>query len=718
MNKKFLAGLTAVLTLCPLTACLEDGWDEQEAFIQDSWDDEEEEPESTGAEDGESTGIIRRMVRETTEPMGEAGTWTVFVYICGSDLESDGGFASGDLSEMMSATENDKYRFIVQTGGANNWELENISSQAYSRYEVSGGRCELADSVEASGMGESSTLADFLQWGVAAYPADNMGLILWDHGSGSIHGVCFDEQYEDDSLYLRELDAALYSVYDDLSEPFEFIGFDSCLMSTAETAAMLATHANYMIASQETEPGRGWDYTAIGNYLAENPACDGAALGKVICDSFYHSCSYSGKRGATLSVINLSKMDNFIIRFDQFAKQLYETTGSDFTEVARAISAADNFGGNNRVAGYTNMVDTGGILNAAAGTCPAAKGALKALHEAVVYQIRGKEHLGASGLSMYYPLLLRGSLELSVYKDIALSGYYLATVDKIAYGAAGNGDPNEYDNSYLIEHFGNYWNTDLYTVDNSGDYSYTLVDIADWAEEEAGTEMEYDLDEYEAGESDITFAQEPALDEDGNFCFTLDAESLEKTDYVEAGVCMVDDEEMIWLGITGEVYMDWDTGECMDGFDHYWFCLPDGQYLSAYLWEKCDEYDIYTAPIELNGEDTYLRFAYDEEECDVWILDVWDGVDESGAVGRTGRELEEGDVIVPLYDAYNFADDEDFQYVGEEYVFDGDTALYFQHLEDGVYEYCFYINDIYGNYYTTDSVTFTIEGEDIYFSEE
>ena len=36
---------------------------------------------------------------------------------------------------------------------------------------------------------------------------------------------------------------------------FDFIGFDACLMATAETALMLDQHADYLIASEETEPG-------------------------------------------------------------------------------------------------------------------------------------------------------------------------------------------------------------------------------------------------------------------------------------------------------------------------------------------------------------------------------------------------------------------------------------------------------------------------------
>ena len=37
----------------------------------------------------------------TPEPNAEAGTWAIYWYLCGSDLESNGGFATSDLMEMM-----------------------------------------------------------------------------------------------------------------------------------------------------------------------------------------------------------------------------------------------------------------------------------------------------------------------------------------------------------------------------------------------------------------------------------------------------------------------------------------------------------------------------------------------------------------------------------------------------------------------------------------
>ena len=264
--------------------------------------------------------------------MGDAGTWTIFVYLCGSDLEVNFGSASADLTEMINSSANDKVKYVVQTGGAASWEMD-ISSDASERFVIQNGKCERVYSGPDVDMGSSDVLADFLKWGISEYPAANMGLILWDHGSGSINGACFDDNHGGNCLLLKDIDAALYSVYDQMTEPFEFIGFDACLMSTAETAAVMATHARYFIGSQDIEPGSGWNYKNIGDYLAQNPECTGAELGKVVVDSFYSDCAEIGREdGATLAVGDLSKIDTFIEAFDKYAKDVYELTesGADF----------------------------------------------------------------------------------------------------------------------------------------------------------------------------------------------------------------------------------------------------------------------------------------------------------------------------------------------------------------------------------------------------
>lgn len=252
---------------------------------------------------------IQRSRRENAVPMGADGTWTIFVYMCGSDLETVDSSGTEDMEEMLQASTGDRVRFVVQTGGAEEWTAGKVDPDKLDRFVIQDGNMEKVDSQPGASMGDGSTLANFLAWGTASYPAANMGLVLWNHGSGSICGVCFDELYEDDSLSLEEVGSALESVYPNMTDSFRFIGFDACLMATVETANLLVPHADYMYASEDTEPGYGWDYTAIGAYLGSHPDADGAALGKLICDSYYDACvDCESEEEATFSCTDLSRL--------------------------------------------------------------------------------------------------------------------------------------------------------------------------------------------------------------------------------------------------------------------------------------------------------------------------------------------------------------------------------------------------------------------------
>ncbi|MCR5122233.1 MAG: hypothetical protein K6B74_07420, partial [Ruminococcus sp.] len=439
--------------------------------------------------------------------------------------------------------------------------------------------------------------------------------------------------------------------------------------------------------------------------------------GKVIVDSFYADCKQINKESsATLSVTDLSKIDKFIEAFNAYSKDIYELTesGADFSGVARKINESDNFGGNTKSAGYTNMVDIGGIIGAGSEISSNADAALKALEDSVIYKKNGKNHSGASGLSVYYPLCVSGSQELGLFKDIALSPYYLGLVDKVAYGAV-NGGIEDYDNTGILGMFSNDWSGDNYTESDSGMLEYIMEVTSNWDF----------ADDYAPGSSsaNITFDVEPGFDEDGFYSFTLSQDCVDDVDHIEGGVYLYSEEDLfaIELGSSGEVYGNFDTGEFIDGFGRFWFSLPDGQFLAAYLQENCDGYDIYTSPILLNGEETNLRFAYyyDDHSGDpgeVEIIDVWDGIDENGCAARSGRELEKGDIITPRYYLCVLdpdSDVEDMFFEGDEYKYSSKTKIAFTELDDGDYLYCFYICDIFGNYETTDYVKFTIDGDDI-----
>lgn len=176
-------------------------------------------------------------------------------------------------------------------------------------------------------------------------------------------------------------------------------------------------------------------------------------------------------------------------------------------------------------------------------------------------------------------------------------------------------------------------------------------------------------------------------------------------------------DDLIELGVSVDIIPDWENGIFTDNFDGYWFSLPDGQILAVYVVEECDGYDIYTSPVLINGEETNLRIIHDYENDTVTIDGIWDGIDENGMAARNVYELSEGDSITPLYYASAIDSDDEYYYYGDEYVFDGEPEIYFDLLYDGEYLYGFTIDDIFGDYFVTDFVNFTVDGKDIYYSE-
>lgn len=716
--RKFAAICMMVLLVCNLSGCLEDYEEEDTTDGTGRPGSEDASGNASGRssismELGEDGALqITRPSREVTTPMGEDGTWTIFVYMCGTDLESESGLATMDIQEMVSASTGDQVQFVVQTGGTNGWEDGQIDSDSFERYCISDGEMVLEDQQSLGNMGDSASLADFLRWGIADHPAAHMGLIFWNHGGGSISGVCFDERNDSDSLSLREIDAALLSVYDSMTDNFEFVGFDACLMGTIECANILASYADYMYGSEELEPGYGWDYKSIGDYLGENPTADGADLGTVVADSFYEACDEIGEGStATFSISDLSQVDALLTDFHAYAANLYAASEEDgiFTDIVRNAVAADNYGGNNKAEGYTNMVDLAGVVNAGADYAAGADTVLEAIRNVVIYSRNGSDHEDACGLATYYPLQIQGSTELSTFGEIAVSPYYLSFVDRVAYGAANAGDVSSYDNEEITGFWGLF---DYLLNDDTGDYYDAESDSDYW---------DY-YDSYEqTGESAlITFDQAPAIDEDGTYGFVLTQDALTNTAGVQASVYMLseDGNDLIELGLSTYLNMDWTTGAFSDNFDGSWFSLPDGQNLEVYIVTEGEGYDVYTSPVLLNGVATNLRITHDYENGVVTIDGTWAGVDENGMAAKEIVKLQPGDEIIPTYYATAVDSEEEYEYQGNPYQFQEGDAISFEALTDGDYYYGFMINDAYGDYYITDYVGFNVEGDEVYYYTE
>ena len=323
---------------------------------------------------------------------------TVMIYMCGTDLESRSSMATKDLVEMTKARLSDNVHIIVYTGGCTRWNNSVVASDRNQIYEVkTGGLERLADNMGSSSMTNPETLASFIQWCAKNYPANRNELILWDHGGGSVAGFGYDEKYQ------RSGSMTLAGINDALKKggvKFDFVGFDACLMATLETGIMLDNYADYMIASEETEPGIGWYYTNWLNKLSANPAMPTVEIGKNIVDDFVSACAQQTRgQSATLSVIDLAELSYTVpTPLKNFAEDL---TAKIQDKEYKQISAARN---GTREFARSTMIDQIDLIHFAKnlGTDEGTQLA-KALSKAIKYNRTSSDMSDAYGVSIYFP---------------------------------------------------------------------------------------------------------------------------------------------------------------------------------------------------------------------------------------------------------------------------------------------------------------------------
>lgn len=360
-------------------------------------------------------------------PIGEKTAATLLVYMVASDLESEFYAATEDLNEMMMSGSTSDVNVIVQSGGslAKPDEYRSIDFTSVKRLLIKEGDLEEIEDLGKKNMGDPNTLSDFVLWGIAKYPAEKYYLILWNHGSG-FHGFGYDD-ISDDYLTSDELSksfADAKSRYSDLE--FEMIGFDACLMATLEVAEIVDEYSKYLVASEEIEPGWGWDYTAILSTMTTNPDQDGKALGKVIADSFVeHTKVGSQQQGTddsriiTLSVIDLSKINNISSSIDALADSIIAPLEhEDVFVLFEAFDKSERYGvEKNFDSGHTDLKN---ILHNIGLKFPLLKETTTKIEgmvdDAVVYNVKGHAKPNSNGISTLIPLT-RDMYDVFSYDD-------------------------------------------------------------------------------------------------------------------------------------------------------------------------------------------------------------------------------------------------------------------------------------------------------------
>ena len=393
---------------------------------------------STSSVSGESAAGTADM--SETERGDPEYSLTLMVYMIGSDLESGSASATKDMEEMAASGANlSGLNLVVYTGGSAKWHSD-VPEDKNAVFLLTENGFEKQTEFEMQSMGEADSLTRFMEYAADNYPADRYALIMWDHGNGPLMGYGVDKKYGNDSLTLPEIDAALSASPFGPDRKLAFIGFDACLMSSAELICTVADYADYMIASQETEPGFGWNY----QFLKDAGYLDTPGLASSIVDNYISfSEDYFAEReffrsDVTLAAIDLSYADELQEAINAVFDKAADSVSGDYPKLAVQRVQTKAFGRASTGSEY-DLVDVESLMNEMSDKYGSETKTVLDLVEKMVVA-SGSNTDNCCGFSIYYPYYNKSYYKKSwsdEYRNLSLfPGYetYLSRYEQIWLG--------------------------------------------------------------------------------------------------------------------------------------------------------------------------------------------------------------------------------------------------------------------------------------------
>ncbi len=592
---------------------------------------------------------------------GGKDTATIMVYMCGTDLESRSGMGTADLKEMLAARLGDNLNLLVYTGGCSGWKNNLVSSRTNQIWQVKDGKLAiLRDDLGSVSMTKPDTLAEYIKWCAENYPASRYELILWDHGGGSVSGYGYDEKFAaSGSMGLAGVGRALKEA----GVRFDFIGFDACLMATAETALTLAPYADYLIASEETEPGVGWYYTDWLTAFGADPSMPTIEIGRNIVDSFVDTCAQKCPgQLTTLSVIDLAELEatlpGALSGFSKSASSLIEQ--QDYQTVSNARSGAREFAQSSRI-DQVDLVHLARNLGTKEGTVLA-----DALLGAVKYNRTSSNMTNAYGVSIYFPYQKPDGAgkAAAAFKQIDMGDYTrciqqfaaLQTAGQAASGGASSPLPS------LLGTLGG--------GSGSGTSADAIASIL--GELLGGVSGGRGLDAEETAQylAGHRFAAETLAwgeGEDGVPVLRLSEEQWGLVQALELNLFYDDEEGYIDLGLDNVYEFDGEGG-LLGVYDGSWLAV-NGQPVAYYHTATVDEGERYTitgrVPVLHNGQRAELLLTFDDQRPQGYVSGVRSVYlnGETDTVAKSQDELLPGDTLEFLCDYYSYDGDYEDSYL-------------------------------------------------------
>ncbi|WP_455126579.1 clostripain-related cysteine peptidase [Ruminococcus sp.] len=617
------------------------------------------------------------------EEQGNASdTYTLMLYMCASDLESECGFATEDLNEIMYGYTAGNLNVIVQTGGTAEWQNTVVADDRCQRYRVTEDGLELVDdSLGMQNMADSATLTDFIQYCSSNYAADHYGLVLWDHGGGVVGGYGYDENFGGDSMSLTEMSRAL----GDASVHLDMLGFDACLMANFETCLMAAPYADYLIASEEPEPGCGWYYTDWIGKLSENCGIPPKRYGRQIIDDYITESGWdSPSMYSTLGMFDLQQVTQKLLpALSQFSDDaVQQLSAGEYRRISQSRS--------NTRAVYQSELDHIDLLDYAQHSQSETADQLEqAVSDCVVYYRETENGSGDNGLSILFPYYDLSALDMleEMYQTLGYDDAYPAFLEKFANVMAGG--------QISVSGFSN-------TQNHAAASEYSGFQ---WFDADAG----YDESYYETYSADLSLLETTEVD--GRWVLELSEEDWEIVNDAAMQMFAVYDGFYVDMGLDDYCEFD-DYGNLIVEYDQTWVAL-DGQVVPFFHESYTSDGDSFftcgSVPCIYNGIDAEIVLVWDTEHPSGYAAGVRPVYMDSVAA-KGLYDICDGDTFQVYYDIY----DEDLNYV-ETMTLDDEIFTVQDSLEVGYADaaeqlgdtFIYYVlEDIYNNTYYTDSIAY------------
>ena len=244
---------------------------------------------------------------------GGAGGPTDESWVFGIYMAADNNLdraATNDINEILNAGVPENVSALILVDRAELGEygsfgnIEGLPPHSTAKWlRITGSTIEELEDLGEIDMADPATVHMFVER-LTAEPADRHAAVFWDHGSSFTFGSD-DSARSSGAMDVDEIADQFRNDPEDEASGYEtvdLIGFDACLMSSVEALSEFTEVAPLFVASAELEPGDGWDYTAIFDFMGRNAELTPADLAAGIVDGYADYYSQNPGRAGGLAV--------------------------------------------------------------------------------------------------------------------------------------------------------------------------------------------------------------------------------------------------------------------------------------------------------------------------------------------------------------------------------------------------------------------------------